>query len=131
MGEAELKVGDNTLRTLSLAGGVMAQVAQINPQVTDAEADAYYATRPRVSQLGAWASKQSEPLESREALLTRFHELEKEYEGREVPRPPHWTGYVLSPETVEFWHLGEFRLHDRILYKLEEDGAWSKQRLNP
>jgi pyridoxamine 5'-phosphate oxidase len=100
-------------------------------KVSDEAADAYFSTRERGSQLGAWASDQSAPLESRATLLARFHELEKEYEGREVPRPPHWTGYVLSPESVEFWHLGEFRLHDRILYTLEEDGAWTKQRLNP
>ena len=62
--------------------------------------------------------------------MPRYHELEKHYEGREVPRPPHWTGYTLSPETVEFWYLGEYRLHDRIFYTLE-DGAWTKQRLNP
>ncbi|MCW8925326.1 MAG: pyridoxamine 5'-phosphate oxidase [Xanthomonadales bacterium] len=98
--------------------------------VSDEAADAYFSTRERGSQIGAWASNQSQPLDSRETLMARFHELEKQYEGREVPRPPHWTGYVLSPETVEFWNLGEYRLHDRVLYTLE-DAAWKKQRLYP
>lgn len=109
------------------------QVQLVGPvmQVTDEAADAYFETRERGSQIGAWASFQSEPLDSREALMARYHELERQYEGREVPRPPHWTGFTLNPETVEFWHLGEYRLHDRILYTLEDDGSWSKQRLNP
>ena len=111
--------------------GCQVQLIGTVRKVSDEAADAYFATRERGSQLGAWASQQSEPLDSREILLARFHELEQEYEGREVPRPPHWTGYVLSPETVEFWYLGEFRLHDRILYTLAKDGSWSKQRLNP
>ena len=113
------------------ASGCQVQLIGTVRKVSDEAADAYFATRERGSQLGAWASQQSEPLDSREILLARFHELEQEYEGREVPRPPHWTGYVLSPETVEFWYLGEFRLHDRILYTLAKDGSWSKQRLNP
>jgi pyridoxamine 5'-phosphate oxidase len=110
--------------------GCQVQLIGSVKKVSDEAADAYFSTRERGSQLGAWASQQSEPLESREALMARYHELEKDYEGREVPRPPHWTGYTLSPETVEFWHLGEYRLHDRILYALK-DGAWTKQRLNP
>ncbi len=99
-------------------------------QVSDEGADAYFATRDRGSQLGAWASRQSEPLDSRETLIQRVSDLEAEYEGKEIPRPPHWTGYVLSPESVEFWHQRDFRLHDRFLYTIDE-GVWKKQRLNP
>jgi pyridoxamine 5'-phosphate oxidase len=99
-------------------------------QVVDEAADAYFATRDRGSQIGAWASRQSEPLDSRETLLQRVRELESRYEGAEIPRPPFWTGFVLSPDTVEFWTQREFRLHDRFLYS-QEDGKWLKQRLNP
>lgn len=112
------------------ASGCQVQLVGKVTRVSDQAADAYFATRERGSQLGAWASHQSEPLDSRETLMARYHELETQYQGREVPRPPHWTGFALSPETVEFWYLGEYRLHDRILYTLE-DGIWTKQRLNP
>ena len=99
-------------------------------QVSDEGADAYFATRDRGSQIGAWASRQSEPLHSRETLIQRVRDLENEYQDVEIPRPPHWTGYVLSPESVEFWNQRQFRLHDRILYTID-DGVWKKQRLNP
>lgn len=112
------------------ASGVQVQLAGPVKQVSDEAADAYFATRDRGSQIGAWASRQSEPLDSRETLMQRVKELERSYEGKEVPRPPYWTGYVLRPETVEFWTQREFRLHDRFLYS-QKDGAWSKQRLNP
>jgi len=112
------------------ASGVQVQLVGTVSRVTDEAADAYFATRDRGSQIGAWASRQSTPLDSRETLLQRVKELEQQYEGREVPRPPWWTGFVLSPESVEFWTQREFRLHDRFLYSLH-DGVWSKQRLNP
>jgi pyridoxamine 5'-phosphate oxidase len=112
------------------ASGCQVQLVGTVRQVSDEAADAYFSTRDRMSQLGAWASDQSAPLESREVLMDRFHRLEEKYAGAEVPRPPHWTGYVLSPESVEFWWQREFRLHDRFLYRLE-DGAWTRQRLNP
>lgn len=112
------------------ASGCQVQLVGAVTRVSDEAADAYFSTRDRGSQVGAWASDQSAPLDSRETLLQRVSELEKKYEGKEVPRPPFWTGYVLSPETVEFWTQREFRLHDRFLYTLEE-GTWSKQRLNP
>ncbi len=99
-------------------------------QVSNEAADAYFATRDRGSQIGAWASRQSEPLHSRETLIQRVRDLENEYQDVEIPRPPHWTGYVLSPESVEFWNQRQFRLHDRILYTID-DGVWTKQRLNP
>ena len=99
-------------------------------QISDKGADEYFATRDRGSQISAWASRQSEPLDSRATLLQRVRDLEREYEDVEVPRPPHWTGYVLSPESVEFWTQRRFRLHDRFLYTID-DGVWTKQRLNP
>ena len=112
------------------ASGCQVQLVGTVRQVSDDEADAYFSTRDKGSQIGAWASSQSEPLDNRETLLHRFQELEQKYEGMEVPRPPHWTGYVLSPETVEFWTQREFRLHDRFLFTLQE-GIWTSQRLNP
>jgi len=112
------------------ASGCQVQLVGTVRQVSDEEADAYFSTRDKGSQIGAWASHQSEPLENRETLIHRFQELEQKYEGMEVPRPPHWTGYVLSPETVEFWTQREFRLHDRFLFTLQE-GTWTSQRLNP
>lgn len=112
------------------SSGCQVQLVGTVARVSDEAADAYFATRDRLSQIGAWASDQSAPLESREVLLGRVKDLEARYEGREVPRPPHWTGYCLSPETVEFWTQREFRLHDRFLYS-QLDGAWVRQRLNP
>jgi pyridoxamine 5'-phosphate oxidase len=112
------------------ASGVQVQLIGTVRRVSDEAADAYFSTRDRGSQIGAWASHQSEPLASRETLLERVRKLEEKYKGAEVPRPPHWTGFVLSPESVEFWTQREFRLHDRFLYTLA-DGAWTRQRLNP
>ena len=112
------------------ASGCQVQLVGTVSQVSDEEADAYFSTRDRGSQIGAWASQQSEPLDSRESLINRASELDRKYEGMEVPRPRHWTGYVLSPEIVEFWTQREFRLHDRFLYTLKEE-IWTKQRLNP
>lgn len=101
-------------------------------QVSDARADAYFATRPRTSQLGAWASHQSQPLASREALLERVAALEAQYEGLPVPRPPHWSGLCLSPTRMEFWHAGEFRLHDRFVFTRSDlESPWHIERLNP
>ena len=91
--------------------------------------DEYFASRPRESQLGAWASHQSEVLESREVLENRFNELDEKY-AEHVPRPPHWGGYELQPTKVEFWQGRASRLHDRIVFKLEEN-SWNVFRLNP
>lgn len=112
------------------ASGCQVQLVGTVSRVSDEAADAYFSTRDRMSQIGAWASDQSAPLDSRETLMGRVHELEEKFSGSEVPRPPYWTGYVLSPERVEFWWQREFRLHDRFLYRLE-DGGWTRQRLNP
>jgi pyridoxamine 5'-phosphate oxidase len=99
--------------------------------VSDAEADAYFATRPRGSRIGAWASKQSRPLESRFALEKAVAEYTARYAIGEIPRPKHWSGFRLMPETVEFWHDRPFRLHDRIVFTRTGDGRWEKTRLYP
>lgn len=112
------------------ASGCQVQLVGTVSQVSDEAADAYFSTRDRGSQIGAWASNQSAPLGSREELLDRVSALEREYAGREVPRPPFWTGFTLQPESVEFWTQREYRLHDRFIYTPHE-GAWRRQRLNP
>lgn len=99
-------------------------------QVSDLQADVYFASRARASQIGAWASAQSSALESREVLLERTQQLEVEYTNRDVPRPPHWSGLRLVPEHVEFWRAGEHRLHDRFVFTRTLEG-WQVQRLNP
>lgn len=94
------------------------------------EADAYFAGRPRNSRLGAWASHQSRPLASRAVLEKAVADLDTQYAGHEVPRPPHWSGFRLTPSEIEFWKDGAFRLHDRVLFR-RIGGEWEKQRLYP
>ncbi len=98
--------------------------------VSAAEADAYYATRPRVSRLGAWASDQSRPLASRDILEQRVAALEAKYPGDDIPRPPHWSGYRVTPEHFEFWQDMPFRLHDRTVFTAER-GNWQETKLFP
>ena len=101
-------------------------------RVADAEADAYFATRPRLAQIGAWASKQSAPLESRHAFEKAIALYTAKFAIGTIPRPPHWTGYRLVPLAIEFWHDRPFRLHDRIEFRREAPGApWRKTRLYP
>lgn len=104
-------------------------------RVDEETSDAYFASRPRASQIGAWASNQSSPIDSRDALLESYEHWESEFEGREVPRPDHWGGFRLSPRRMEFWRAGEARLHDRWEFvaddKTLEDGEWTRRRLNP
>ncbi|MEO3998419.1 pyridoxamine 5'-phosphate oxidase [Mesorhizobium sp. CAU 1732] len=98
--------------------------------VTDAEADAYYATRPRGSRIGAWASAQSRPLEGRFALEKAVAEYTARYAIGEIPRPSHWSGFRIKPTSIEFWHDRPFRLHDRVLFETDGQG-WNKTRLYP
>jgi pyridoxamine 5'-phosphate oxidase len=100
--------------------------------VSGAEADAYFASRARGSRLGAWASAQSRPLESRFALEKAVAAMTARYPLGEIPRPPHWSGFRVVPTEVELWHDRPFRLHDRVVFRREAgDGAWSKTRLYP
>ena len=111
--------------------GVQVRVEGPVELVDEAEADAYFASRPRTSQLGAWASRQSETLESREAFERRLAELEAEFAGREVPRPPRWTGLRVRADRIEFWYGALFRLHERWLYEFDLAGQCSKRMLYP
>ena len=98
--------------------------------VPDAQADGYFASRARDSQLGAWASDQSRPLDSRATFEQRFDEVKRQYEGQDVPRPAHWRGYRVIPERIEFWSDRPHRLHERRLFVLG-DGGWSEGLLYP
>lgn len=111
--------------------GVQVRIEGDVELVAEAEADAYFTTRPRVSQLGAWASHQSETLDARDTFEARLAQYEAEFEGREVPRPPRWTGFRVVPRAVEFWYAASFRLHERWLHERDADGAWTKRMLYP
>jgi pyridoxamine 5'-phosphate oxidase len=102
---------------------------EANP-VDDVTADAYFATRSRNSQLGAWASDQSRPLEDRATFEARFTEVEARFNGLDVPRPPHWSGWLVNPNRIEFWQDREFRLHERWLYERDGD-SWTTGMLYP
>jgi pyridoxamine 5'-phosphate oxidase len=106
---------------------VRGRVSQVSPE----EADAYFASRPRDSRIGAWASQQSRPLESRFALEKAVAVHAAKYAIGEVPRPPHWTGFRIAPVAMEFWMDKPFRLHDRVHFARTEDGGWTKARLYP
>lgn len=109
---------------------IQAKIEGAVQPVSASEADAYFASRPRASQLGAWASLQSETLDSRATLEQRMGDLEREFEGREVARPPHWSGFRVVPDMLEFWYGLPHRLHDRVRYE-RVDGEWSKRLLYP
>ena len=102
-------------------------------RTTEAESDAYFATRPREARIGAWASRQSEVLASRDELMTRFMELDTAYPGEAIPRPPFWGGFRIVPDTIEFWQARAFRLHDRFRYSRDTDerAGWRLERLSP
>jgi pyridoxamine 5'-phosphate oxidase len=95
-----------------------------------AESDAYFASRPRGSQIGAWASLQSQALPDRAMFEQRVAEFEKRYEGTSVPRPPHWGGYLVRPDRIEFWYGAKYRLHERVMY-VREGGVWGRGMLYP
>ncbi len=100
-------------------------------KVSEAESEAYFRSRPQGSQLGAWVSDQSQIIDSREVLEERLQQLKEKYENQEVPRPPHWGGFRVIPDKIEFWQGRPSRLHDRLLYQREENGTWTIQRLSP
>ena len=101
-------------------------------QVSDEEADEYFNSRARLSRIGAWASMQSQALESRDYLLERLKTFEEKYNGETIPRPTHWSGNCIKAKRIEFWQDGEFRLHDRFVFERQSiDEAWTKTRLYP
>jgi len=107
---------------------VRGPVAEVEPE----EVDAYFASRARVSRIGAWASRQSRPLDSRAALEAAVAEREAAFEGGDVPRPPHWTGYRLAPVAIEFWADRPYRLHERMLFtRAAPQRPWTRTRLYP
>ncbi len=100
-------------------------------KVSDEESDTYFHSRPLLSQLGAWASHQSQVIDSREVLEQRLEELKVKFENQEIPRPQHWGGYRVIPTGIEFWQGRPSRLHDRLFYQLCDDGSWVIERLSP
>lgn len=111
--------------------GIQVRIEGRVEQVDDAEADTYFASRPRMSQIGAWASLQSRTLASREAFDARVAEVEQRFAGRDVPRPAGWSGLRVAPQRIEFWYGAQFRLHERWCYEVAADGQWSKRLLFP
>lgn len=111
--------------------GVEVRIEGATMPVSDEEADAYFARRPRMSQIGAWASEQSRTLDERETFERRIDAFDREFEGRAVTRPGDWSGTRVVPRAIEFWHGAKFRLHERWLYERGMDGSWSKRMLYP
>ncbi|MTJ09683.1 MULTISPECIES: pyridoxamine 5'-phosphate oxidase [unclassified Anabaena] len=100
-------------------------------KISSEQSDSYFEVRPPFSRLGAWASNQSEKIASREILEQQLQEFQRKYENLEVPRPPHWGGFRVIPQEIEFWQGRSSRLHDRLLYTHVDDGSWKIERLSP
>ncbi len=114
----------------NLRQGVQVRVEGLARKVLADESDAYFASRPRASQIGAWASLQSQTLPDRNTFEQRCERYEHEFEGRDVPRPPHWGGFVIEPDMVEFWYGAEYRLHDRVRWS-RHGQTWTSRLLYP
>lgn len=128
------EMGENPNAALNFLWLPLARQIRVEGAVKKTSArtsDAYFRERPRGSQIGAWASAQSEVVADRKALEHAFEDVQQQFEGREVARPEHWGGYVLMPETVEFWQGRPSRLHDRIRYKKSGNEKWIIERLSP
>lgn len=128
------ELADNTKAALLFHWKPLGRQVRIEGRVehvTDAESDAYFASRPRVSRLGAWASDQSRELATRAELEARLAEYEARYPGDDIPRPAHWSGYRVIPERFEFWQNMPFRLHDRTVYTIAANGGWTIRKLFP
>jgi pyridoxamine 5'-phosphate oxidase len=100
-------------------------------KISSAQSDSYFEVRPPFSRLGAWASNQSEVISSRDVLESQLIEFQRQYENQEVPRPPHWGGFRVIPQEIEFWQGRSSRLHDRLRYTLVDNGSWKIERLSP
>jgi pyridoxamine 5'-phosphate oxidase len=127
-------LADNPLAALCFWWDKLERQVRVEGQikmVSDDEADQYFSTRPLGSQLGAWASDQSSVIPDRQFLEDRVQKLEDKYKNKDVPRPLHWKGYRLIPQSIEFWQGRDNRLHDRLRYRLQEDGKWLIERLAP
>jgi pyridoxamine 5'-phosphate oxidase len=128
-----LELGANPEATLVSHWAILqrqVRVEGVAQRISTEDSEAYFHSRPRGSQIGAWASKQSEPLQTRRELEDRVKEFEARFKGSEVPLPPFWGGYRLQPRSIEFWQGRANRLHDRIKF-VRDDGGWSRLRLYP
>lgn len=128
-----IQLAENPYASLSFYWDAWAEQVHVEGRVEvipDSESDEYWRTRRRLSQIGAWASDQSRPLDSRETLMARVEEFEKKFEGQDVTRPPHWFGYRVVPHRIELWSGREGRLHERYVYEFDGD-AWTKVMLYP
>ncbi|HSE37606.1 MAG TPA: pyridoxamine 5'-phosphate oxidase [Blastocatellia bacterium] len=128
------ELDENPIATLSFYWAEPARQVRITgraSRTSRSESEAYFHTRPIDSQLGAWASNQSEVISGREVLEQRMEELLRQYEGKRIPLPPHWGGYRVAPFMFEFWQNRASRLHDRLRYRLASDGKWVIERLAP
>ena len=114
----------------TLREGVQVRIEGAARKLMDEESDAYFASRPRMSQIGAWASLQSQTLPDRETFEQRVARYEQEFDGRDVTRPPHWGGYVVEPDMIEFWYGAEFRLHERVRWS-RHGQTWTHRMLYP